>query len=155
MEINPPSEVVRLIRANTLRIRTGLWLLPAVLLGQERNEAARLMVDSVDISEVLFKQLPANSRFIGLTDQKLIELLDKVTEEEGQSDCALVYNVDVLLARLNPQEIKYIWQYLIEFLPHRSRALLITMPASANELLPSEDQINLLARENRLANTAK
>jgi hypothetical protein len=155
MEVNPAYEVVNLIRANVLRIRTGLWLAPAALLGQERNEAARLMVDAVDLREVLLQRLPVNSRFIGLTDQKLIELLDEVTEQEGQSDCALVYNLDILLARLQQKEIRYFWQYVIEFMPHRSRALLLKMPASANELLPMEGQFNLLAREHRLANTTK
>lgn len=155
MEVNSPSEVVKLIRANILRIRTGLWLLPTASLGQERNEAARLLVDAVDIREKLIQRLPANSRFIGLTDQKVIELLDEVAEQEGQSDCALVYNLDLLLSHLKQQEIKYIWQHVIESMPHRTCALLITMPASATDLMPSNEQLVQLTREKRLANTAK
>ncbi len=155
MEVKTPSEVVKLIRATILRIRNGLWLLPTTSLGQERNEAARLLVDAVDLRQRLIRHLPADTRFIGLTDQKVIELLDEVAEQEGQSDCALVYNLDLLLSHLKQQEIKYIWQHVIESMPHRSCALLITMPASATDLLPSDEQLVQLAREKRLANTAK
>lgn len=155
MEVKTASEVVKLIRANILRIRTGLWLLPATSLGQERNEAARLLVDVVDLRQRLIQRLPADTRFIGLTDQKVIELLDEVAEQEGQSDCALVYNLDLLLSHLKQQDIKNIWLHVIESMPHRSCALLITMPASATDLLPSDEQLVQLAREKRLANTAK
>lgn len=155
MEVKTASEVVKLIRANILRIRTGLWLLPATSLGQERNEAARLLVDAIDLRQRLIQHLPADTRFIGLTDQKVIELLDEVAEQEGQSDCALVYNLDLLLSNLKQQDIKNIWLHVIESMPHRSCALLITMPASATDLLPSDEQLVQLAREKRLANTAK
>jgi hypothetical protein len=155
MEVNTPPEVVKLIRANILRIRNGLWLLPTTSLGQERNEAARLLVDAVDVRQRLIQHLPANTRFIGLTDQKIIELLDEIAEQEGQSDCALVYNLDLLLSHLKQKDIKYVWQHLIESMPHRSCALLITMPALATDLLPSDEQMVQLAREKRLANTAK
>ena len=106
MEDKTPSEVVKLIRTNTLRIRNGLWLLPSTSLGQERNEAARLLVEGVDLRQELVQYLPAGTHFIGLTEQKVIELLDKVAEGEGQSDCALIYNLDLLLARLKQHEIK-------------------------------------------------
>lgn len=155
MEVNTPPEVVKLIRANILRIRNGLWLLPTTSLGQERNEAARLLVDAVDVRQRLIQHLPANTRFIGLTDQKIIELLDEIAEQEGQSDCALVYNLDLLLSHLKQKDIQYVWQHLIESMPHRSCALLITMPALATDLLPSDEQMLQLAREKRLANTAK
>ena len=155
MEVNTPPEVVKLIRANILRIRNGLWLLPTTSLGQERNEAARLLVDAVDVRQRLIQHLPANTRFIGLTDQKIIELLDEIAAQEGQSDCALVYNLDLLLSHLKQKDIKYVWQHLIESMPHRSCALLITMPALATDLLPSDEQMVQLAREKRLANTAK
>lgn len=146
-----PRKVVELIRANVLRIRTGLWLLPNSCVGQERNEAARLMVDAVDISELLIQHLPATSRFSGLNEQRLIELLDEISDLGGHSNCVLVYNFDLLLARLSPQAINNVWQYLFEFMPHRPRALLLTLPAQAIGLLPSEDQLKFLARDQRLS----
>lgn len=154
MGTKSPSEVVSLLRSNAFRLRTALWLMPSVLLGQERNAAARLMVDAIDLRDVLLQHLPEGSRFSRLSDQKITELLDEVSELEGQSDCALVYNLDLLLARLSPQGVKAVWQYVFEFMPHRSRALLLAMPASAIELLPSEEQKETLIRQNRIVNMA-
>lgn len=150
-----PLEVVSLLRSNVFRMRTALWLLTPALLGQERNAAARLMVDAVDLRDVLLQQIPEGSRFSRLSDQKITELLDEVSEQEGNSDCAVVYNLDLLLARLTPQEIQSIWQYVFESMPHRSRALLLAMPASATELLPSVELKENLNRQNRIAITAE
>lgn len=152
---NTPQKVVNLIRANVLRIRTGLWLIPITQVGQERNEAAKLMLDSIDIRTVLLEEVPAGSRFSGLSDQKVMALLDKISERPGDSDCTLVYNLDILLSRLTYQEVSNVWQYVFEFFPHRSRALLLTIPVTAQELLPTEEKINVLARENRYVNTAQ
>jgi hypothetical protein len=65
MDCSTPREVGSLIRANVLRIRIGLWLIPASYLGQERNEAARLLLEAVDIRQELVKQLPVEARFAG------------------------------------------------------------------------------------------
>jgi|GEM_PF-770419 len=153
MDCSTPREVVSLIRANVLRIRIGLWLIPASYLGQERNEAARFLLEGVDIRQELVKQLPVDARFAGLNSQKVIDLIDAVTQQKGTSDCALIYNLDLLLSRLSPQECEFVWQLLLEAMPHRPRAILITMPASATDLLPSLDQLNQWAREKRLASS--
>lgn len=154
MECKPPAEVVALIRANILRIRTGLWLLPSSYLGQERNEAARMLLEAVDIRQEVINRLPADARFTGLTSQKVIELIDEISQQKGSGDCALIYNLDLLLSRLPQQERDFVWQLLFEAMPHRPRALLITMPVTATDLLPSLEQLNQWAREMRLASTA-
>jgi len=153
MESSTPKEVITLIRTNVLRIRIGLWLIPASYLGQERNEAARMLLEAVDIRQELIKQLPTDARFTGLSGQKVLELIDAIAQQKGNSDCALIYNLDLLLSRLSSQEREFVWLLLLEAMPHRPRALLITMPASATDILPPFNQLNQWAREKRLAST--
>jgi hypothetical protein len=151
MEFSTPANLVLLIRGNILRIRTGLWLLPSSYIGQERNEAARMLMEAEDVREKLLKGLPSGTRFLGLSDQKLIELLDDITQQENKGDCVLVFNLDLLLAYLKQRERIFFWQHMFEAMPHRPRALLLTMPATAVDLLPSNDDLSQWAKDRRLA----
>ena len=153
MEYSAPAQVVSLIRASVLRIRTALWLLPQISIGQERNEAARLLVEAVDIRQILLNTLPPDTPYIGLTDQKLIELVEEIIEEDGRSNCILIYNLDLLLSRLKQQEINFFWHHIFESMPHRSRALFLCIPASAVDVLPSEELQLQLSREKRISNS--
>ena len=153
MEYSAPAQVVSLIRASVLRIRTALWLLPPALIGQERNEAARLLVEAIDLRQVYLNKLPPNTPYLGLTGQKLIELIEDIVEEEGRSNCVLIYNLDLLLSRLSQPDIYFFWHHVFQSMPHRSRALLLSIPASAGDLLPPEDLRFQLSREKRISNT--
>ena len=146
-----PSDLITLLRGYRLRVRTGLWLLPSGLFGQEPDEAARLGIDAVDLRQQLLAGLPQDTSFCGLNVACVIELLDDICRRDRGSDCLLVYNFDLLLARLRHDERSEVWQLLYDGFPHRSRALLIVMPRGANALLPANPALQAWQRDGRLA----
>ncbi len=150
MELNSPSEVVAFIRSRSMRVRTGIWLMPPSYLGQERNEAARLQIDAADLRSRLLTSLPEGARFAGLTPDRVLALLDETSQHPGASDCVLVYNVDLLLARLTRTDRKIVWQRLYQSMPYRRRALLVAIPDTAEALLPSADDLAQWGRDKRL-----
>ena len=151
MESRTPVEVVALLRSRMLRVRTGLWLFPKAYLGYEADEAIRLRLEAVNLRQVWLDTLPPETHFIGLTPEKLLEVLDDILNLPGKSDCVLVYNLDIFLARLKKAERKSVWEGLFSALPHRTRGLLIAMPQTARDLLPSPKRLKFWEREHRLA----
>jgi len=153
MNTSSPRDVVRLLQSNTLIHRTGIWLMPTSMLGHEPDHAARLNVDAIDIRAPLFKSLPEGTRFLGLSGDKVIQLLDQVCEHTKYTDCILIYNFDLLLARLRQQDRLYIWHQLYNSFPHRKHSLIIVMPEGAEQLLPTGSELRLWNSDKRLAST--
>lgn len=151
MNTTNPSELVTLLRGRSLRVRTGLWLMPGRFLGKEEDEAARLGLDALDIRRPILASLPEGARFVGLNAASLVETLDSIGQARSGSDCVLVYNLDLLLARLPRQERLEVWQSLYGAFGNRARALLLTMPASADNLLPTTEMLAAWRRDGRLA----
>jgi len=151
METLNVSELVELLRRPTLRVRTGLWLIPSAVLGQEKNESARLGIDAVDLRQQLIARLPQNTEFARLNPHKVLELLDDACQQSAGSECILVYNLDLLLAGLKLQERQQVWRHLFQSFSHRSKALLLCMPQGARDLLPTEEYMQGWRKDQRLA----
>ncbi len=154
MLTSSPREVVDLLKGSSLIHRTGIWLMPVAMLGKEPDHAARLNLDAVDIRAPLLESLPdPEVRFLGLSGDKVLQLLDHICEHAKGSNCILVYNVDLLLARLRMQERIYVWSQLYNAFPHRKRALLIVMPEGADHLLPPRTALKSWNGDKRLSAT--
>ena len=132
-------------------MRVGLWLLPLSSLGGEAAEAARLGLEAVDLRDRLLNGLPEGAKFAGLSWERVVELIDEVVSTSGAYDAVLVYNVDLLLARLSYADRRQAWQSVGQRLPHRTRGLLIVMPETADELLPPPEQLAAWQREGLVA----
>lgn len=146
-----PSAAVDLLRGQKLRVRTALWLLPTKRLGQEMDEAARLGIDAVDARQRLLESLPHGTHYSGLSSDSVAELLDAICASPYGTDCLALYNFDLLLARLTHDERSQVWDLLYDQFPHRPRALLIMMPATATSLLPSRSRLQSWQADGRLA----
>jgi len=153
MLTSSPQEVIDLLKSSSLIYRTGIWLMPVTMLGNEPDYAARFNLDSVDIRSPLLESLPEGTRFLGLNEDKVLELLDHISEHARGSSCILVYNVDLLLARLHLQERVYVWSQLYNAFPHRKHGLLAVMPEGANHLLPPIAALKSWNSDKRLAAT--
>jgi hypothetical protein len=150
--VDPPT-LIALLHSPRLRVRTGLWLIPRYLLGQEREEAARLNIDAIDVRQQLLSELPEGTRFSGLNASRLIELLDELCSSDRGTSCLLIYNFDLLLARLTHEERGEVWDDLYQYFSHRSRGLLIVLPEGAAALLPGRDRLKAWRQDGRLAET--
>ena len=105
--------------------------MPVNMLGKEPDYAASFNLDAIDIRTELVDALPKGTRFLGLNGDGVLKLLDHVCDSAKGSNCILVYNLDLLLARLRSQERSYIWGQLYNAFPHRKRALLLVMPGGS------------------------
>lgn len=151
MSSKTPSDVVALLRGPTLRVRTGLWLVPPACVGHEVQEAARLGLDANDARRPILDGVKEGQRFLGLDAQRVLAVIDSLSHEAQLTDCSLVYNLDLLLARLTLADRNHLWDLVFSALPYRPRALFIAMPAGATSLLPKEHQLGAWRQEGRLA----
>lgn len=142
--------LIALLRRHTLRTRIGLWCMPLDYVGQELVKATQLQIDAFDVRQAIQQQLPEGTRYVRLTFEKILEALDFVASSRGWTDCVLVYNLDLLLAGLKRDERQRVWESLLGGLPYRQRALLLAVPATATQVLPSEPLLRLWQREGRL-----
>lgn len=154
MEQNDPLAQVRALIAflqrPTLRTRIGLWQMPLDYVGQEPVKATQLQIDAFDVRQAIQQQLPEGTRYVRLTFEKVLEALDLVASSQRWTGCALVYNLDLLLAGLKRDERQKVWESLLDGLPYRQRALLLAVPATATQVLPSEQLRHVWQREGRL-----
>jgi len=153
MRTSNPQELIELLSGKSLIHRTGIWLMPIPLLGKELDQAARLNIDAVDIREKLLETLPANTRFLGLRSEKLLQLLNQLSDQYKGTDCILVCNFDLLLAKLKQQDRQIFWKQLYNTFPHRKHALIIAMPEGSEQLLPIYSELILWNKDRRLAST--
>lgn len=144
------SKVVDLLCSTKLRVRTGLWLMPPDLVGQETHEAARLGLDAADARQPILETVKEGQRFLGLNESRILEAVDSISHQTDMSDCILVYNLDLLIAGIGITARGQVWDQLYISMPHRPRALLITIPREATTLLPKDDQLKAWRQEGRL-----
>lgn len=154
MEHSDPLQEVRtliaFLRRPTLRTRIGVWHMPLACVGQERDVAARLGIEAVDVRDPVRQHLPEGTRYVRLTVEKTLEALDVIANTQGITDCAFVYNMDLLLAGLSRDYRQRFWENLFDGLPHRSRALLIAVPETAHSVLLPEQGRERWRRDGRL-----
>ena len=144
------NDVIHTLRHGGLRVRTALWLLPPEQLASLPDSAARLGIHLADVRQPLLNAVAPDQRFLHLTVREFLEALDALCQNPQTSDCLLVVNCDLIIARLNFQERREAWDTLYRGLPHRSHALLVAMPDNADLLLPSEQELTYWRNEGRL-----
>jgi len=142
--------LIDFLRRHTLRTRIGLWRMPLDWVGKEPDVATRLQIDAFDVRQAIQQQLPEGTRYVRLTLEKVLEALDLVASSERRRDCVLVYNLDLLLAGLKRNERQRVWESLLGGLPYRQYALLLAIPATAVQVLPTEQLLEVWQREGRL-----
>ena len=151
MKTSNPREVIDLLQDMSLRDRTAIWLMPVSMMGKETDHAARYNIDAVDIRENLIATLPEDTRYLGLSYQKIISLLDEVCYQGHYSECVLVYNFDLLMAKLSHDDRTNVWWHLFSSFPHRQHAVLLAMPEEAHHLLPSVMSLKAWNDDRRIA----
>ena len=134
----------------TSRTRVGVWRLPLAKIGHEAELAVRLGVEALNVSSYMRERLPIGAEFVRLSEQKVLDTLDEIASTPGKSDCVLVYNFDLLLSGVTTNERKRIWQFLFNGFPNRTRALLLAIPESADQMLPSEISMDAWQQDSRL-----
>ena len=145
------------LRRPGLRHRTGVWLMPTNLLGTERQIAARLNFEPLDLRTAFLDTLPPGTRYTGLTRPngylKLLQTLEDIGQSTHKQDCALIYHLDLLLSGVEVYGRDAFWQEVYNGLPYLSTALVLTLPKQAQKLFPAVLQAQW-EHDNRLARDA-
>ena len=145
-----PVELVQLLRQPVLRIRTGILLVPPEFVGSEKDRAARLDMDAVDLQAWKLQHIGASSRYLGLSWESLIRDLQAILSEPHRpGHCLLVYNLDLFLSAFDYTDRLCFWDFLRTTFK-RGRGLLLCLPIQALHLLP-QDQRALWEDGGRLA----
>lgn len=144
-------ELVRRLRTHALRNRTGILLLSQIHLRQIEDVAARLGIESVDYRALVRQRIPPGSRYAGISVDAERVSLDALLDDLRGMDCVLLYNFDLVLARLEYFERQRLWSILFGEMPHRSRALILAMPAAAEHLLPAPEHLAAWKADRRVA----
>jgi hypothetical protein len=150
MAPNDALSLVKYLRRGTARTRIGLWRVPLAFIGTEQEIAISLGIQAIDISRYYFNKLPTGTKVVKTTSSKVIDSIDSIASSIGPSDCVLIFNFDLLLAKLKIEETQQVWVYLFNHLPNRLRAILIMMPETTLKLLPSDTLIEKWEKEDRL-----
>ena len=128
-----PEEVVAMLRAQSLRCRTGVLSLPDRALGSESEIAAALSVEMLDYREYLLSRVTTGARYLNLTLSRVFDDLDDIANAKTGESCVLIGNFDVAVARLRSDERTVLWRNLLTDFPHRTRALLLCIPSHNDE----------------------
>jgi hypothetical protein len=153
MEPTTLADLVATVSGHTLRVRLGLWLVPPQLLGHEADEAARAGIGAEDLPLLLLRSLPQDTKFVGLTSDRLLGLLEDLCSRTTEGHCVLAFNLDLLLAGLTGQDRQEIWEHLALAFAHRPRAVIVALPASAQQLAPSPNLQRTLRADGRVLGT--
>jgi hypothetical protein len=125
-------ELVRSLKRQESRCRTGVLSLPTSVLGTESKIAVALDIEFLDYRERLKALVPPHSKYLNLTLTRLVEDLDDIANAKTGEICVLIANFDIAFARLRTEEIRRLWETLLTDFPHKTRALLLCVPAHAD-----------------------
>ncbi len=141
MSETEPASLVQLLQRTELRIRTGIVLLPLVMLGRERELAARLAIEAVNWRDWKLNHLSSDSHHLGLSSETVLRDLGEIIEDvDIGGDCLWIYNADLALSALRYDERLRLWSFLFSTFKQR-RGLLVSLPAQASNLLPTGERI--------------
>jgi len=122
----------------TIRSRFGIWICDLSDLGDEENIATRLGAEAIDLSRSYMQSLDPSSTFLSLNEDKLIDLISDISDQKGKTK-VLIYNLDLLLSKLWPNQIKNFWNVLLGGLVYKKRALVFMVPKTASQLIPQNE----------------
>lgn len=134
-EIEPPA-----------RFGVGLWVMPQVYVGKERDLAVRLDADVCDARTVYLQTLPSGSRFSGLTQpgrgaQRLYQAIYDLCHKKQSRTCLLVHTLDLLVFGLSDDERAKFWTLALD-IPYPRTRLILTLPEASYD-----DLVSLPVRE--------
>jgi hypothetical protein len=154
MKTMKASELVSYLNTTNDSIRIGLWLLPNSMIGQEQHEASRLGIEAIDIRSKYVNTLVEDTIYVGITTETTLNAIDGVLSSKGGTKTILLYNLDLLISKLEKDQRDIIWMACERILKHRRRAALIAFPISAKDLLPNQKKLDDWRQAGRLAEVA-
>ncbi len=137
------------LNLKTVRSRFGIWCCDLSELGDEENIATRLGAEAIDLSQSYKQSLDPSSTFLSLNEDKLIDLISTISDQMGKTK-VLIYNVDLLLSKLEPNQISNFWNMLLGGLVYKKRALVFMVPKTASQIIPQNEDIKNWVNNQRI-----
>ena len=124
-----PKQLVKTVRSQGLRSRTGVLALDTCDLGRESEIAAQLGVEYLDYRIRLLSNAPDGSQFLGISLASIVQDLDAIGNELFGEVCVLLAHFDVAVSYLGSDERNNLWRRLFTDFPYRTRRLVFCVPA--------------------------
>jgi hypothetical protein len=113
--------------------------------------AASLGIGAVDYVNELLRGCPRGAAMLPISAATEEQRLDQIANDATGSDCVLVCNLDLALAKLTAKDREWLWANLRNRFSHRRRALVLAVPKSATNLLPQGDEMRGWECDGRVA----
>ncbi len=111
-----------------LRVRTGILLASPSDLDRAEEISARLNATPEDMAQELLHLLPAGTRYANLSVERVLEVIDVISNRSQGSRLALLLHLDLLISALDKTACEEVWYRYLYALPHRRRVLIALMP---------------------------
>lgn len=145
------AAVVARLSGGGLYVRTALLLLPPAWLRREAELAARLNLGHVHYPTWKIDQLESNQSFLMFSTERLVIELSRICTESHVHGTLLISGFDLPLSALAASERRKFWTSLHGAFVKRPRALMLTFPVGAEQILPDESDLTHWQSEGRLA----
>ena len=107
---------------------------------QERELAIRIQAEPLDAAAYFLKNMPDGASFVKLDANRLTDMIHKLANHRGENKNLLVYNIDLLLAKITEGEREFFWSTLSAGLAHSLRNVVLLIPEKAAGLLPEHKE---------------
>lgn len=147
MNPNKIKELYKVLK--TSRSRFGIWCCALSCLGEEPNIAVQIGAEAIDLSSLYLQNLDPDADFIGLNKGTLTDLISDIASKPGKEKI-LVYNIDLLLAKMDIRERSDFWDILESGIIYKPRSLVIMVPSTAPMLSPIGEALEIWKEKEKL-----
>jgi hypothetical protein len=131
--------MLKALRSAIHRCRTAIITANAEQYAQIEAYSVPLQLDAVDYVRLILRRLPEASQFVHITAATIESDLYQLATSQQHSG-AMVYNIDIALAKLGVEQREHFWRNIRERFPYH-KPLVIILPETAVSLLIDESEL--------------
>ena len=137
------------LRGAIHRCRTAILMATTEQLAHIDAYSVPLQLDAVDHVQLILDTLPDDTQFVHITAETIERDLYGIAVSSLYAG-AMVYNLDIALAKLGIEQRGHFWRNMRERFPHH-RPLVMVLPETAVSLLIDESELAYWRQSGRLA----
>jgi hypothetical protein len=131
-----PHELIRKLEQPGEQLAVGIVLFSPAMYADIDNLAAKWGCTEIDLVEAYLERLPAETAYVDIKPQTVLETLDGIASKAQMTANVLVLGLDLMISRLGRDERQAVWRLLRETMRKRPTRLVLAFPDDAAHLLP-------------------
>ena len=142
-------DMLKALRSAIHRCRTAIVTATPEQFSRIEAYGVPLQLDAIDYVQFILERLPDDSQFVHVTADTIERDLYDIAISPQYAG-AMVYNLDIALAKLGVEQRGYFWRNMRERFPHH-KPLVMVLPEAAASLLIDESELEYWRQSGRLA----